>query len=424
VPLSFDDYAKKIKVAWRRVNHNSTVYNQAINRWMNHQVTNKVKMSNLFLKSPAILSVLMSLPADISVLMSGPTGVGKSAVAHSFAAALGLPLIDVRGSIMDEASVGGIPDFEGSKENEVTYFLTTSWFKRCCDEPCVLLLDEFNRAMPQVMQSFFQIVLDRELGNDRMGNPRRLHPETRIIACINSGNEYDVNEMDPALLRRFWVCEFEPDTQEWINWARRSKTVPEIILSYISTYPNELRQDPKSVANGTVAPNPASWTRFANSLAHAKINLDDYAGERCPENVYWIGAGFLGTETTAKFVGYIKNMQKAISALDVLNNYSKVRNRIDKTDAAQMTGIAEEIMNYWVSPKWDNTYTDAQKKNLRQFVLDAGDEIVGHFWVKGAQLAEACGDKEKTPAIAKAIHAAMADRIVEIATAAANKENK
>ena len=150
-----------------------------------------------------IKNIVPNLPADIAVLMRGPTGVGKSHVARAFADELGLPFIDVRGSTMSEGDVGGYPDIEAMKDNGIMTFCMPSWFVRACNEPVVLMLDELNRSLPGVQQAFFQIVLDRELGNDKNGNPYKLHPETRVIAAVNFGSEYDVNEMDPALLRRF-----------------------------------------------------------------------------------------------------------------------------------------------------------------------------------------------------------------------------
>ena len=150
--------------------------------------------------------VAPALPSHIAILMRGPTGVGKSHLARQIADAHGLPFIDVRGSTMSEGDVGGYPDIEGMKESGVMTFCMPAWFIRACNEPVVLMLDELNRSLPGVQQSFFQLVLDRELGNDKNGVPYRLHPETRVIAAVNHGSEYDVNEMDPALLRRFWVA--------------------------------------------------------------------------------------------------------------------------------------------------------------------------------------------------------------------------
>ena len=125
-------------------------------------------------------SLASRLPAEMAILMRGPTGVGKSHLAKALAEELDMQFVDVRGSTMDEAQVSGIPDFETSKVAGVATFCLPSWYVRACREPVVLMLDELNRSMPQVMQSFFQVVLDRELGNNVDGEPLRLHPNTRV----------------------------------------------------------------------------------------------------------------------------------------------------------------------------------------------------------------------------------------------------
>ena len=158
-----------------------------------------------------IKQIVPNLPAEIAVLMRGPTGVGKSHVAAKISEELGYPFIDVRGSTMQEGDVIGYPDLEAMKTSGVSTMVLPAWFMRACKEPCVLMLDELNRALPGVMQGFFQVVLDRHLGNDKDGMPIALHPDTRVIAAVNAGNEYDVNDMDPALLRRLSATEPIPD---------------------------------------------------------------------------------------------------------------------------------------------------------------------------------------------------------------------
>ena len=161
-----------------------------------------------------------SIPPHIAILLRGSTGIGKSAIVNQIGKKVNKPVIDVRGSTMSEGDVIGYPDLEGMKVNNVMTFCMPSWFARCCKEPVILFLDEMNRSLPQVQQAFFQIVLDRMLGNDKDGIPYEIHPETQVIAAINYGAEYDVNDIDPALLRRFWTCDIEPDLSTWMDWAK------------------------------------------------------------------------------------------------------------------------------------------------------------------------------------------------------------
>ena len=198
-------------------------------------------------------NVAHRLPAEMAILMRGPTGVGKSFLGKAIAEGEGKPFIDVRLSVMSEGDVAGYPDLEGMKKNGIMTMCMPSWFMRAVKEPVVLMLDEMNRALPGVQQSAFQLVLDRELGNDEDGVPYKLHPETRIIAAVNHGAEYDVNDMDPALLRRFWVCDIEPTSTDWIEWANENG-IDSVMIDFIRQNPAHLRVDPTQVEPGTVAP--------------------------------------------------------------------------------------------------------------------------------------------------------------------------
>ena len=132
-----------------------------------------------------------------AVLLRGPHGIGKSAVPAERARTSGMRLLDVRLSLFTEGDLIGVPDHKRIADTGVTTFAPPDWLHTACTEPCILFLDEINRASPGVQNSAFQLVLDREVKG------MRLHPETLVFAAINDAPEYSVNEMDPALLDRF-----------------------------------------------------------------------------------------------------------------------------------------------------------------------------------------------------------------------------
>ncbi len=317
-----------------------------------------------------IKSIVPNLPPHIACLMRGPTGVGKSHVARAFADELGLPFIDVRGSTMDEAKVGGLPDMKAVDEKKVATFVVPSWFKTACDQPCVIMLDELNRSMPTVMQAFFQIVLDRELGNDEDGIPYRLHPETRVIAAVNAGNEYDVNEMDPALLRRFWVCDVEPTVADWVEWAD-GEGIDKILVEFIKQEPGHWRVDPASVEPGTVVPTPASWHRLSESLVHMSLAPEALAGNDVPAHFYSVLTGFIGTEAAIAFRDFVKNYELQITAEDILGGKVKAADVAD-APASQLAGLVEKLS---IHAK-ENNWKTAQVKRVAKFAEEVGGEFL------------------------------------------------
>ena len=318
-------------------------------------------------------SLATQLPPNIAVLMRGPTGVGKSHLVAAAAKELQLPFIDVRGSTMDESKVTGIPDFEVSKEQGVATFVLPSWFVRGCREPVVLCLDEFNRSMPQVQQAFFQVVLDRSLGNDANGNPMTLHPETRIFAAVNHGAEYDVNDMDPALLRRFWTVDLEPSTEDWISWASVSEIDP-VTIDFIRQNPMHLRADVSAVEPGTVSPNPASWHRLDSSLRHMGLAPQEIAGSR-HDGVYALAQGFVGIEAAISFVEFIAKYEKQISAEHILQG-SVSKKDAKALKASESLTVIDKLIDHSSKNEWSNEDAD----NIVAFVRCLPDEQMVHLW--------------------------------------------
>ena len=321
-------------------------------------------------------SVASKLPAEIAVLMRGPTGVGKSHLARAAADEIGLPFIDVRLSTMSEGDVGGYPDIEGMKETGVMTFCMPSWFVRATKEPVVLMLDEMNRALPGVQQSAFQLVLDRELGNDQDGNPYRLHPETRIFAAVNAGAEYDVNDMDPALLRRFWTIDLEPTNADWLEWAEGK--VDEVIIDFIRQNPNHLRVDVATVEPGTVCPNPASWHRLADSLAHMgwSPKEDGIAGQECPAGFYAVAQGFVGTEAAIALTTFVKGYELVVTAEDVLERWDDVQDRVKEMNASDQSSVIERLAAHCKDNKW----SEKQAKRVAGFADELGGEMLISLW--------------------------------------------
>ena len=352
-------------------------------------------------------SVASKLPPHIAVLMRGPTGVGKSHLARAAAEELELPYIDVRLSTMSEGDFGGYPDIEGMKETSIMTFCMPSFFVRACREPVVLMLDEMNRALPGVMQGAFQLVLDRELGNDKDGNPYRLHPETRVFAAINAGAEYDVNDMDPALLRRFWTIDLDPTCEDWLNWAGENDIDP-ILVDFIRQNPVHLRVDPSEVEPGTVCPNPASWHRVDQSLKHMGLAPKDKAGEARPPGMYPVLLGMVGTEAAISFCDFVENYELVVSAEDVLDSWDDIKDVVNEFNAEGQGALIEKLAVHFA----DNEWKQKQAKNASAFTATLNDELLVHFWNKMVAT-------NKVPNIQK-LHKLIGQRVVQAVKASRN----
>lgn len=315
------------------------------------------------------------LPPDISVLVKGDTGIGKSEITRQIAASIktdhifndhdgpGLPVLDWRLSVFSEGDIIGLPELVDG----VTRFAPNDRFMAACREPHLLFLDEGNRATTEVLQCAFQIVLDREL------NGQKLHPETRIIMAINEGADFTVNELDPALLRRFWVAELIPTVNDWLDWAEKNKIDP-MIQKFIKKYPSHLMHSGVR-SPGTVYPYPASWARLDKTLKHANLRPQDLAGKTLTDGLLYIAAGFIGLPTSAAFLDFLKNYVFKLSADDILNNFNKIEEDVKAMTNDKKNESLDQVVLYLK----ENDLCVTQIDNLTNFLSYVSDEVVVDF---------------------------------------------
>ena len=316
-------------------------------------------MSSMSIKT--FLEVAPRLPRDTAILLRADHGVGKSQVVRQLAAGLGLPLIDRRTSQMSEGDIIGLPSTDG----EVTRFNPTDWYLRACREPVCLFLDEMNRGTNEVQQACFQIVLDREL------NGHRLHPDTLVVSAVNTGASYTVNEMDPALLDRFWCADLDPTVADWTKWARGK--LADVVVDFIIT--NEKFLDtPKGADLSKVQTSRRSWERLSKAITGAGI-------DREPTNplFYAMCVGYVGLEASVKFVDFAKTQDAQFSGEEIMNDYPKVRAKLKKLGSQdQWNSALEKAGDYTV--KHLKRLDDVQKKNLRTFGQDLPAELRVALW--------------------------------------------
>lgn len=341
------------------------------------------------------VKVVSSLPSDISVLARGPHGIGKSQIYKQISENLGLPLIDRRLSQMTEGDIIGLPELADG----VTRFCPVDWVLQACREPVVLLLDEINRATPEVMQCAFQLVLDREL------NGNVLHPETRVYCAVNASADYQVNEMDPALLDRFWVTDLDPDKQDWIEWATNVGDIDPVIIEFINQNPAHLRHTGQTEP-GKVYPTPRSYERLDKSLKFAEISPSNSAGTSTPDGFYACCLGFVGIEAAIALQDFVKNYEFQIVAEDVIDNFKDRKKVIDTLSNDKLNSLVAKIITHC----GENDWTVKQCKNISTFAKSKSDEMLVSLW-NGVM------ETGKVPNITK-LHKFLGQAVVDAVTAA------
>jgi hypothetical protein len=350
------------------------------------------------------LRVAPRLPASTSILLRGNHGIGKSQLGRQLAKLIAqaenlddYEVIDRRLSQVSEGDIIGLPSTDG----EVTRFNPPDWYKRACLKPCFLFLDELNRATPEVMQAAFQIVLDREL------NGWCLHPQTRVMSAINASAAYNVNEVDPALLDRFWVIDLLPDTKDWTTWGRQENSekgfgyncLP-LVVDFIANEDKWL-DPPKDAEPGKVHVSRRSWERLGDALFAAGIS------ENANDDLFYpICLGYVGTEAAIKFVDYAKTVDNHFTGKDIVDRYDQVRHKVISKKKAELLNTAIEKASEYVQ-KLDRI-TESQGKNLTAFMNDLPGELRISLWTK--MMASGVDKLD----LAKSIHKYLAKDVLDV----------
>lgn len=335
-----------------------------------------------------LAKVCKILPSTQAILVRGAHGIGKSAIAQLLGKVFEIPVIDLRLSQMTEGDFIGLPklyDAEYDKKGNLvkdghTEFMPPDWFVKAMRQPVVLLLDEVNRATPELMQCAFQLIYDRAVQG------RKIHPGTRIVACVNASHHYQVNEMDPALLNRFWTCDLVPTLSDWVTWARESG-IDGSIVEFCNTNEKYWWHNPrKGLEPGKIYPTPRGWDMVNRALSSVNPDTGQTLFET-PNTVEFnhVLYGLIGDEAASKFIDFIKNYDRQISAEDILNNYKQVQSLIKKGLSAE---VLLTIYDRLLVTAEKQTWTKKQLKNLASFIEDAGNhELAFSFWTKISTLA-------------------------------------
>ena len=170
-------------------------------------------MANVNINTTELRALLDLTPAEQNIMLVGNHGIGKSEILTEYFSEKGMTVVPLfLGQMSDPGDLIGIPNRNDATGK--TEFMPPYWFP-LDGKPIVLFLDELNRARPEVLQTIMDLALNRKLAGQSL-------PEgSRIISAVNAGDQYQLTDLDPALVSRFNVVGFRPTVQEWLLWAEQ-----------------------------------------------------------------------------------------------------------------------------------------------------------------------------------------------------------
>lgn len=314
------------------------------------------------INSAQLKFILENTPAAQNIMLVGRHGIGKSRILEDFFAARGEKVVTLfLGQMSDPGDLIGLPHLDEATGR--TEFMLPYWFPTD-GKPVVLFLDELNRARPEVLQTVMDLTLNRKLAG------KSLPEGSRIISAVNGGSEYQLTDLDPALVSRFNIYEFAPSVEDWINWAR-DEGLDSRIISFIEENPELLDGDEITGGeNLERSPDRRSWERLSKVI-------EKFSETR--EELQTMASGIVGDRAAADFFRFVNN-QRLPSVRELLssNDISSYVQNLSFTDFTQLN----EAIFRWLEAQ-SATASDFNAANLVSYFDYLGDnnkkELQAHF---------------------------------------------
>ena len=291
--------------------------------------------------------ILMATPSEQNIMLTGKHGIGKSQILRNYFESQGQKVVVLfLGQMSDPGDLIGLPHL--NTETGKTDFMLPYWFPTD-GKPIVLFLDELNRARPEVLQTIMDLTLNRTLAG------KSLPEGSRIISAVNEGEEYQLTDLDPALVSRFNIYDFRPTVQEWLLWAAKNELDTRVI-DFISENPNMLDGEEfvREDQGLDKTPDRRGWERVSNILQENEFS----------QFLKSVIAGIVGLPSAAKFYSFIEK-SRLLSAKDILlGSFPKVKSKLKDYITPDIATINDSIFRFIETKNYEDLYEESIKKNL------------------------------------------------------------
>ena len=318
-----------------------------------------------------LTEILDITPANQNLMIVGKHGIGKSDIIKAYYEGKNKKVVAFfLGQMSDPGDLIGL-----MFKNETTghsEFLPPYWWPTN-NEGIVLFLDEMNRARPEILQSVMDLTLNRTLAG------KKLPEGSIVISAINEGDEYQLTDLDPALVSRFNVYHFHPSVQDWLIWADK-KGIDKRVTQFIQQNPTFLDSDDASdvykdgfAQSLSKSPDRRAWVRVSDIIKPLKDLKNNHVK---------IIAGMVGLQAATHFRKSLATFL-SVKPEQILFDFLNHKLALKKLRFTDLVLLNEQIM-IWLNGdhvnKLDKTLI---VKNLEQYLkflkTDKHNEAIAHF---------------------------------------------
>ncbi|MGB0561381.1 MAG: AAA family ATPase, partial [Spirulinaceae cyanobacterium] len=203
-------------------------------------------------------------------------------------------------------------------------------------------------------------------------------PGSIVVAAVNAGEEYQLTELDPALVSRFNLYEFAPTVEDWLLWASE-QDIDVRVLTFIQQHPEHLDGDNLD-ADTAIA--TAGLVKTPDRRAWAKVSDFVRNHQNLADIHFKLIAGMVGSRATLAFRQSL-TQQRGLTPEQLLLQFSKQRTKLKNLDIQDFASLNEQVLLWLNTGKCPDKKADNARKNLLnylQYLRKAKQqEAIAHF---------------------------------------------
>lgn len=235
--------------------------------------------------------------------------------------------------------------------------------------PCVLLLDDWNRASIRIIKGCMQLLQDYGMVS------WQLPAGCNIVLTGNpDGGDYQVTSIDNAILTRIQSVTQRTDRAQWALWAQENGVDPKVI-NFILRYPEMLI--------GRERTSPRTIARFGQSLNYGWSSPTSKSNKVAEEDrwkyIIPLAKSLLDDETIAAMIAFFNTeLEKIIDPEEILDSsdQTSINEKIDKLlpkgskdQRTDIVSIILERLYIWIVQD-DCKVTDQRVENFQKFIIN------------------------------------------------------
>ncbi|TWT89311.1 AAA family ATPase [Neorhodopirellula pilleata] len=315
--------------------------------------------------------LLAVTPPQQNIMLAGRHGIGKSQTITEFYRRRGMPVVAFfLGQMSDPGDLIGL--MHQDETTQRSEFMPPYWWP-VDDQPVALFLDELNRARPEILQSVMELALNKTLAG------KKLPEGSVIVSAVNEGDEYQLTDLDPALVSRFNLYHFAPTVDDWMRWASEHR-IDARVIGFLQKQPHYLDGD--SVADPSSAVFSSGLVKTPDRRGWARVSdLIGPLATLTPMHIKMV-AGIVGPTAATAFRKSLAT-PLPVTPDEVLLAWSTHRKTIAKMPLQELLLLNEQILMWLQADKCPVGKQDQARKALLAYLKllrsRKFDEGVAHF---------------------------------------------